>query len=129
MKEGLATVDPNFPLNEWDRLQEQGNITLNLLRASRSNPKLSLYAFIHDKFNFQATPLAPPGTKVVAHVKPNARGSWKLNGEPGWYVGPALQHYRCVTCYYPKSRSERVCDTVTFIPTILPFSQVTITDH
>ena len=65
----------------------------------------------------------------MAHVKPNARGSWKLNGEPGWYVGPALQHYMCVTCYFLKSRSERFCDTVTFIPTVLPFPQVTITDH
>ena len=74
-KAGLATVDPNFPLNQWDRLQEQGNITLNLLRASRSNPKLSAYAFIHGNFNFQVTPLSPPGTKVVAHVKPNSRGS------------------------------------------------------
>ena len=122
-------MDPNFPLNQWDRLLEQGNITLNLLRASRSNPNLSAYAFIHGNFNFQATPLAPTGTKVVAHVKPDARGSWELNGEPGWYVGPALQHYRCVTCYFPKSRSQRVCDTVTFIPTVLPFLQVTITDH
>ena len=30
-KSGLASVDPNFPLSEWDRLLEQANITLNLL--------------------------------------------------------------------------------------------------
>ena len=28
---GLASVDPNFPLSEWDRLLEQANITVNLL--------------------------------------------------------------------------------------------------
>ena len=31
VKAGLASVNPNFPLSEWDRLLEQANITLNLL--------------------------------------------------------------------------------------------------
>ena len=44
-KAGLATVDPNFPLSEWDRSIDQANITLNLLRVSRSNPRLSAYAY------------------------------------------------------------------------------------
>ena len=99
-KAGLATVNPNFPLSEWDRLIEQANITLNLLRSSRANTKLSAYAYLFGQFNFQSTPLAPPGTKVIAHINPDIRDSWELNGESGWYVGPALQHYRCVTCYF-----------------------------
>ena len=46
-KAGLASVDPNFPLSEWDRLLEQANITLNLLRAARTNPKLScIYLYL-----------------------------------------------------------------------------------
>ena len=45
-KAGLASVNPNFPLSEWDRLLEQANITLNLLRAARTNPKLSAYTYI-----------------------------------------------------------------------------------
>ena len=46
-KAGLASVNPNFPLSEWDRLIEQCNITLNLLRSARSNPKLSAYIYIY----------------------------------------------------------------------------------
>ena len=46
LKSGLATVDPDFPLAEWDRLIPQANITLNLLRSARVNPKLSAYAYI-----------------------------------------------------------------------------------
>ena len=72
-KAGLASVDPNFPLTEWDRLIEQANITLNLLRSARSNPLLSAYTYIFGEFNFAATPLAPPGTKIVAHIKPSVR--------------------------------------------------------
>ena len=74
-KAGLASVNPDFPLSEWDRLLPQANITLNLLRASRSNPKISAYTHIFGEFNFSATPLAPPGTKIVTHVKPANRVS------------------------------------------------------
>ena len=40
-KAGLASLDPNFPVSEWGRLLPQAFLTLNLLRASRANPKLS----------------------------------------------------------------------------------------
>ena len=121
-------MNPNFPLSEWDRLFEQANITLNLLRVARINPKLSAYTYIFGEFNFLATPLAPPGTKIVTHIKPNNRGTWELNGEVGWYVGPSMRHYRCVKCYFPRTKTDRDCDTVTFFPTSVPFPQVKLVD-
>ena len=45
-KAELATTDPKFPLSEWDQLIQQANITLNLLRTARVNPKLPAYAYI-----------------------------------------------------------------------------------
>jgi len=48
--------------------------------------------------------MASSGIKVVAYIHPSKRGSWDLNDEVGWYVGPALKHYRCIECYFPKSR-------------------------
>ena len=92
---GLPSVDPNFPLNLWDRLVEQGHITLNLLRASRMNPKLSAYAQIEGEFDYNRTPLAPPGIKVIVHEKPKDRASWAPHGVEGWYIGPAMESYRC----------------------------------
>ena len=38
---GLASLDPDFTFIEWDRLILQVELTLNLLRATKSNPKLS----------------------------------------------------------------------------------------
>jgi hypothetical protein len=38
---GLCGVDQYFPLHLWDRLLPQAILTLNLLRGSRINPKLS----------------------------------------------------------------------------------------
>ena len=67
----IASTDPKFPIHEWDRLLPQTELTINLLRNSHLNPNLSAYAYIYGIFNFNATPLAPPGTKVVVHIKPD----------------------------------------------------------
>ena len=40
-----------------------------------------------------------------------------------------MEHYRFVTGYFPRSRSTRVCDTVTFFPNEIPFPKVTLEDH
>ena len=41
---GLASTDPSFPLNAWDYLLPQCDLTLNHLRSSRRQPKLSAQA-------------------------------------------------------------------------------------
>ena len=81
---GLASCDPAFPIGEWDRLLDQTELTLNLLRTSRSNPRLSAHAFLNGIHDFNCEPLAPPGTKVVVHQKPQIRKTWGLHGKIGW---------------------------------------------
>ena len=44
-------------------------------------------------------------------------------------MGPALDHYRCVTCYFPRTRTTQVCDTVTFVPHKIPIPKVSLEDH
>jgi len=114
----LAGVDKNYPICEWDRFVPQAELTLNLLRNARVNSKLSAHAYLFGNFNFNATPLAPLGTKDIAHIKPSQRGSWSYHGEEAWYVGPSMDHYRCVTCFFPSTRAVRDLDTVEFsLPT------------
>ena len=60
-KAGLASVDPDFLISEWDCLLKQAFITLNLLGASRVNTKLSAYAYLFGNYVFNKNPLAPPG--------------------------------------------------------------------
>ena len=126
---GLASVDPSYPINKWDRLLPQAEITINLLRSSRINPHLSAYAVINGNYDFNRSPMAPPGTKVVTHLKPAQRASWDFHGDGGFYVGPALEHYRCVQCLMNKSRRVRVSDTVQFFPHSTPFPQLTLNDR
>ena len=68
---GMGTIDPNFPMQLWCQFLEQGKDTLNLLRASRINPKSLAYAILDGQFNFNKTPLASVGTKALVFLAPN----------------------------------------------------------
>jgi hypothetical protein len=67
--------------------------------------------------------MAPPGTRIITHETPGRRRSWAPHGQDGWYIGTALEHYRCYTVYITKTRSNRIVETVDFFPQkfILPF--------
>ena len=126
---GLATCHQQFPITEWDRILPQAEMTLNLLQNSRFNPKLSSWAYLNGQHDFSRTPLAPPGSKILVHTKPSHRASWAYHGNQGWYVGPAPNHYRCVKCYIPTTRSEIISDTIKFIPEYIPIPTASIDDY
>ena len=63
-------------MNLWDRFIPQAIITLKLLRSFCLNPKLFAYAQVYGAFDFDRTPLAPPGTKVMIHKKPDNCNTW-----------------------------------------------------
>ena len=88
-----------------------------MLRMSRINPILSAHEQLHGIHDFNATPLASPGTKCIAHEKSSQRGTWAPHGQHGWYVGAAPEHYRCYQIYIPKTQGTQICDTVEFFPT------------
>jgi hypothetical protein len=114
---GLSSADDNFPARLWDRLLPQAEITLNLLRNSRMDPTKTAYEAVSGiNFDYNATPLAPPGCKVLVHEKPSQRASWEPHGVPGWYLGAATEHYHCYRCYVNKTQAERISDTVEFFP-------------
>jgi hypothetical protein len=100
----------------WDRILPQAVMKLNMLRTSRINPKLSPAIHIFVQHDFNRAPLAPPGTRIVAHETPGKRKTWAPHGQDGWYIGPALEHYRFYTVYITKTRSRRVVETVEFFP-------------
>jgi hypothetical protein len=120
---GLCSTDKSFPMHLWDRLLPQAVITLNMLRTSRINPKLSAATHIFGQYDFNRAPIAPPGTIIIAHETPSRRRTWAPHGQYGWYIGPALEHYRCYTVYITKKKGERIVETVEFSPekVTLPF--------
>jgi hypothetical protein len=78
---GLSTVDAHFPMRLWCQLLHQATLTLNLLRNSRLNKKLSAYAQVFGPFDFNTSPLEPPGQRIVAHEKPKHQNSVQ-HGQP-----------------------------------------------
>ena len=49
---GFHTAYPDFPMHLWCRLAKQAEMTLNMLRKSRLNPKISAYCQLEGTFNF-----------------------------------------------------------------------------
>ena len=113
----LCSTDKNFPLQQWDELLPQAEITVNLLRQSNINPKLSAWHQLEGIFDFNRTPMAPPGTSVIVYEQPAQCGTWAPHGLNGFYVGPALEHYRCYRCTITNTAGIRIADTVEFLPT------------
>ena len=65
----LASTDKNSPIQLWNRLLPLAATTLNILWNSTKNPRLLLEAELNGQFNYDATPIAPPGTKAIIHEK------------------------------------------------------------
>ena len=103
----MATIDPDFPLRELNCLIVQREVTLNLLQSSKINSKLLAYAYMFGEFDYNKTPIFPPGTKVIALSKPKQLGTLEMNGEEGWYLGPYLEHRRFVNCPPPKKQEMK----------------------
>jgi hypothetical protein len=112
----LATTDPSFPLHFWYHLIDQASTTLILLRQSRINPRLSAKVHLNGAFDYNKTPFAPPGTRVVVHERPETRQTWDSHDVDGWYLGRAPKHYRCRRVYVSKTAAKRIADTVKTFP-------------
>jgi hypothetical protein len=82
----------------------------------------------YGQYNFNAHPIAPPGTHLLVHKKPDLRASWAPHALDAWYLGPAMQHYRCHRAWIWDTRHERVTDTVTWLPKTAPIPEPTIHD-
>ena len=112
----LAGLHPNFPMCAWNELIPQAEITINLLRESPTHPRQSAWEAINGAYDFDAHPMAPPGTAVTVHEKPAQRQSWSKHGVPGFYVGPAMQYYRCYSVWVTHTGTTRTTDTVAWHP-------------
>ena len=67
---------------------------------------------IFGEFDFNRTPLAPPGTRIVIQNRPTDCSSWEPHGEDGWYIGPSIEQDRYHEAYIPNKIAEIISDTV-----------------
>ena len=112
----LATVDPECPIQLWDEFLEQATDTLNLLRTSRRNAKISAYEELNGEFDYNKTPLVPVGTESIIYNDPEDRNSFEPRAIKAIAVGRAKLHYRCLKFWIPATRGFRISDTYRLYP-------------
>jgi len=65
-------------------------------------------------FDFNKTSLGPVGCRVLIHAKPATRRSWDFRAKNGFYIGPAMDSYRCFKLVNADTKSQVISDTVEF---------------
>jgi hypothetical protein len=80
------------------------------------NLNLSAWEQIHRRFDYNRTPFAPSGIKVLIHKPPDKRGTWSDHAIEGWYVGPVFNHYSQHTMYCKKLGGQQTTRTLTWLP-------------
>ena len=91
----LYSIEPIYPVQHWGKLFKKSTIILNIAWYSRIDPTTSAYINMFGDYDFNATTMAPPGTKFITHNKPGSRSSWAPDSTIVWYARPAIHHYRC----------------------------------
>jgi hypothetical protein len=112
----VASCDPQFPARAIPLLFQQAEMTLNMLRQSRVTPAISAYEQLHGPYDFNRTPMAPPGTRAVILDDPSVRASFAPHGTDAFYIGPAMDHYRCSSFFIPSTNRTRISDSVAWLP-------------
>jgi hypothetical protein len=57
-------------------------------------------------------PLGPVSCPVLIHAKLVTRRSWDFRAKSGFYIGPALESYRCFKLVNADTKSQVISDTV-----------------
>ena len=92
-------------------------IVINHLKPCSRIPSITAWEGMHNsKYDFQAHPISIYGMRAIVHEKPDDRKSWENHGVEGFYLGPAINHYRCWDFYIPKTQRVRFSDTVQWLP-------------
>ena len=97
-------------------LVKQGKWSLNMLRPSRINPKISTATWLEGQHSYNAVPFVPPGWEILCFEDPDDRGSWSPHGVRGFNIAPCLKHYHCNEVLILATHIMRVRNTVVFFP-------------
>jgi hypothetical protein len=126
---GMAGLPKSFSIANWCQLTTQWDATLNMLRPCCQNPLLLAHEALEGSFSFNATPMAPLGTEVLVHTKPNRRSTWGYHTSKAWYLSHSLNHYRCIRVLMADTGGKRITDTFGFCHHAIAVPTITATDQ
>ena len=126
----LASADKTFPMCLWSDITVQLEIVFNVMREAGRSPNISAWHDLRgERYDYMHLPLAPFGTIVMAHVKPDKRSSWGAHATRAVYIGPSLDHHRCYRVRMEGSLEVRIVDTVSWHSDKFRAPMVTPSEH
>ncbi len=112
----LCLTDPSYPVGAWIHLLWMAEFTLNMMRGSGITPTISAWHQLNGPYDWSSHPIAPAGTRVVILETPEQRSSWAPHGSDGWFISPALLHYRCYDVLTKQTMGIRTTSSVQWYP-------------
>ena len=88
----LATLDWGCPIQLWSKMLKQVQDTLNMFRTSRNDTSKTAYQELEGEFDWNATPMAPLGTKGRVYIHPGNHNMFAPRCDKGFTVGRASHH-------------------------------------
>jgi hypothetical protein len=122
---GIAGLPKSFPIANWCHLTMQCDASLNMLRPCCTNPLLSAHKALEWSFSFDATPMAPVGTEVLVHMKPNQQRMWSYHAYKAWYLQHATNYYLCIRVIIADTGDERITIMFHFKHHAIPVLKIT----
>ena len=77
---------------------------------------MSAYEALEGAFDYNATPLGPPGMKSLIYETPARQAAWAPHAVDCWFLGPAKKHYRCGLYFIPSTRAVRIASATKHFP-------------
>ena len=89
----LSGRDPSCPLMYWNEAVQHAEHTINMLRPGPDG-KSAYEAYHGGKYNLDAHPLVPWGTRCESYVPKSLRTTYGYRSQPAFYVGASFFGYR-----------------------------------
>ena len=102
-----STSNTRLELPEPTLEQDDKRSTLNMFRTSRNDTSKKAYQEIEGIFAWNATPLAPLGTRAIVFIHSEYRNSFAPHCDTGYVVGRTPHHYCLLEFYIPATRRYR----------------------
>ena len=81
------------------------------------------------RYDWNAFPMAPPGTRAVIYEDPNSHTSYGPSVTDAWYCGPSFDHYRNYKFFVPTTGAYRISGSFDLFPQHCILPELTPIQH
>lgn len=111
-------ADQNYPSNAWDLLLHHVINTLNMLKQSKINPKVSAYMLVKGRHAYNSHSIIPTEYMfIILYGMRAERHKWDKYDTYCYFIEKVPNHCRNFYYYTPDTRMTRISNTVDFYPT------------